>query len=277
MLRSKHCAAGTELNMKNKTVGFIGTGNMGAALAKAVSKAEYPVCLYDKDGSRSKALADEIGGNSVTLAELFDTCDYIFVGVKPNILPLLAEEVRGISGKKSPVLISMAAGTPLEKLSGLFGGYSIIRIMPNTSVAYGEGMTLWCADGSVDDSAAADFTDMMSRSGRLDRIPESMIDAASALSGCGPAFVYMFMEALADGGVHCGLPRDKATLYAAQTLIGAATTLLESGKHPEALKDAVCSPGGTTIEGVRTLENGGFRASAMNAVIAAYNKTLGMK
>ena len=263
--------------MKNKAVGFIGTGNMGAALARAVSNAGYPVCLYDKDASKARALADEINGDVANLSELFDTCDYIFVGVKPNILPFLAEETIAISGKKAPVLISMAAGTSLEKLSGLFSGYPIIRIMPNTSVAYGEGMTLWCTDKAVSDEAAADFEDMMSRSGRLDRIPESLIDAASALSGCGPAFVYMFMEALADGGVHCGLPRDKATLYAAQTLIGAATTLLESGKHPEALKDAVCSPGGTTIEGVRTLENGGFRASAMNAVIAAYNKTLGIK
>lgn len=250
---------------------------MGAALAKAVVKAEYPVCLYDKDASKAKALADEIGGKTATLAELFDTCDYIFVGVKPNILPILAEEVSAASVDKKPVLISMAAGTSLGKLCGLFVGYPIIRIMPNTSVAYGEGMTLWCAGEAVSEENAADFADTMSASGRLDRIPESMIDAASALSGCGPAFVYMFMEALADGGVHCGLPRDKATLYAAQTLIGAATTLLESGKHPEALKDAVCSPGGTTIEGVRTLENGGFRASAMNAVIAAYNKTVGMK
>ena len=263
--------------MKSKKVGFIGTGNMGAALARAVVRADYPICLYDKDGAKARALADEIGGKAVSLTELFEVCDYIFVGVKPNILPILAEEVAAVSVESKPTLISMAAGTSLQKLCGLFGGYPIIRIMPNTSVAYGEGMTLWCADSTVSDTAAADFEDMMSESGRLDRIPESMIDAASALSGCGPAFVYMFMEALADGGVHCGLPRDKATLYAAQTLIGAATTLLESGKHPEALKDAVCSPGGTTIEGVRTLENGGFRASAMNAVIAAYNKTLGMK
>lgn len=263
--------------MKNKVVGFIGTGNMGAALAKAVVKAGYSICLYDKDESKAKALADEIGGGVKTLFGVISTCDYVFVGVKPNILPALAEEVKGISVDVKPVLISMAAGTSLEKLNGLFGGYPIIRIMPNTSVAYGEGMTLWCANNGVSEDAAADFGDMMSESGKLDRIPESLIDAASALSGCGPAFVYMFMEALADGGVHCGLPRDKATLYAAQTLIGAATTLIESGKHPEALKDAVCSPGGTTIEGVRTLENGGFRASAMNAVIAAYNKTIGMK
>lgn len=263
--------------MKDKRIGFVGTGNMGAALVKAVRRGDYGAYLYDKDAEKAKGLAVETGSESLSLSELWDSCDYIFIGVKPNVLPLLAEELGSLSRDKSPVLISMAAGTSLERLEGLFGDRPIIRIMPNTSVACGEGMVLWCANRRVDGEMKADFTDMMSRSGRLDLIPESMIDAASALSGCGPAFVYMFMEALADGGVHCGLPRDKATVYAAQTLIGAARTLLESGAHPEALKDAVCSPGGTTIEGVRTLENGGFRASAMNAVVAAYKKTLEMK
>ena len=113
--------------------------------------------------------------------------------------------------------------------------------------------------------------------GKLDPIPEDKIDAASALSGCGPAFVYMFAEALSDGAVECGLPRDKAMLYAAQTLLGAAKLLKESGKHPGALKDAVCSPGGTTIAGVHALEDGAFRASTMNAVKRAYERTLELK
>ena len=114
----------------------------------------------------------------------------------------------------------------------------------------------------------------MAKSGTLDAIDEKLIDAASAVSGCGPAFVYMFIEALADGGVECGLPRDKALLYAAQTLIGAAEMVKKTGKHPEALKDAVCSPGGSTIAGVHALEEGAFRADAANAVLAAYKKTL---
>ena len=263
--------------MKNKNIGFIGTGNMGAALARAVRLAGYDVLLYDKDTAKAEALSAEIGGRAVSLSSLFGDCDYVFVGVKPNVLPLLAKELNSIEIPASPVLISMAAGTSLERLTELFGDRPVIRIMPNTSVAYGEGMVLWCCNEKVTKEHESVFLDMMSASGKLDRIDESLIDAGSALSGCGPAFVYMFTEALADGGVRCGLPRDKATLYAAQTLIGAATTLLESGKHPEALKDAVCSPGGTTIEGVRTLENGGLRAATMNAVIAAYEKTLKMK
>ena len=270
-------AAGWEFDMKTKKIGFIGTGNMGAALAKAVCAAGFPVLLYDKDTAKAEALGKELGSNSVSLKHLWQECAYIFVGVKPQVLPLLADELRSMPGDASPLLISMAAGTSIAKLEQLFGDRPIIRIMPNTSVAYGCGMVLWCCNDRVTEQNKTIFLEFMSASGRLDLIPETLIDAASALSGCGPAFVYMFMEALADGGVRCGLPRDKATLYAAQTLLGAATTLLESGKHPEALKDAVCSPGGTTIEGVRALESGGMRAAAMNAVIAAYEKTLKMK
>ena len=117
----------------------------------------------------------------------------------------------------------------------------------------------------------------MRNAGVLDRVDESLIDAASALSGCGPAYVYMFANALADGAVECGLPRDKAARYAAQTLVGSARLILESEKHPEQLKDEVCSPGGTTIAGVHALENAGFRGAVMDAVKAAFDKTKGMK
>ena len=109
--------------------------------------------------------------------------------------------------------------------------------------------------------------------GLVDQVPEGLIDAASCVSGCGPAFAYLFLEALADGGVACGLPRDKALAYAAQMLAGSARMVLETGAHPGALKDAVCSPGGSTIQGVRALEKGGLRAAAMDAVLAAYEKT----
>ena len=123
----------------------------------------------------------------------------------------------------------------------------------------------------------AGFAALIAPAGLVDPTPEELIDAASAVSGCGPAFAYLFIEALADGGVACGLPRDKAVAYAAQMAVGAARMVLESGKHPGALKDAVCSPGGTTIQGVRKLEEAGFRGAVMNAVIAAYEKTLELK
>ena len=167
----------------------------------------------------------------------------------------------------------MAAGVSISKLEALLGDCPIIRIMPNTPVAVGNGMITWCKNALVSKDIEAKFLYLMSDAGALDEIPESMIDAASAVAGCGPAFVYMFIEALADGGVECGLPRDKAILYAARTLSGAADMVMKTGKHPELLKDEVCSPGGSTIEGVHALEASAFRAASADAVISAFEKT----
>jgi pyrroline-5-carboxylate reductase len=177
--------------------------------------------------------------------------------------------------KGRTVLVSMAAGTSIASIEAIVGtSLPIIRIMPNTPVSVGEGMVLYACNALVTEEEKATFVGALCEGGRLDEIPEDKIDAASALSGCGPAFVYMFAEALADGGVLCGLPRDKALTYAAQTLAGAAEYLMASGEHPGKLKDNVCSPGGTTIAGVHALESAGFRAAAMNAVTAAYRRTL---
>lgn len=259
-------------------VGFIGAGNMGSALAKAASLAENTkVYLYDKDEDKAKKAASEIGAEFKSNKAIAKECDYIFLAVKPNIIPKAASEISEfIVKRKDYAVVSMAAGVSIDSLEAAFSSADvpIIRIMPNTPVGVGKGMTLWCKNGMVTDNIASGFEKIMERSGRLDAIPEKLIDAASAVSGCGPAFVYMFIEALADGGVECGLPRDKALLYACETLIGAAETVKASGRHPEELKDAVCSPGGSTIAGVHALEEGAFRASAANAVTSAYKKTL---
>ena len=133
-------------------------------------------------------------------------------------------------------------------------------------------MIQYCSS-NVTAEEEAEFLKLMAPAGRLDAVPEGLIDAASCVSGCGPAWVYQFIEALADGGVACGLPRTKAQEYAAQMVLGSAKLVLESGQHPGALKDAVCSPGGSTIQGVRVLEEKGLRGAVMDAVIASYNKT----
>jgi pyrroline-5-carboxylate reductase len=172
------------------------------------------------------------------------------------------------------VIVSMAAGVSIETLESYAkGAYPIIRMMPNTPVAVGEGMTVYATNAQATEEDVTGFLAGLTEAGRFDRVSETLIDAAGALSGCGPAFVYLFAEALADGGVSCGLPRDKANEYAAQTLLGAAKMLLETGKHPGELKDAVCSPGGSTIAGVRALEQRAFRASCMEAVEAAWKRT----
>lgn len=259
-------------------VGFIGAGNMGSALAKAAVKStDTKVYLYDKDENKARTLAEEIGAEFKSNEYIACECDYVFLAVKPNIIKAAAGEIaKSVAGRKNFAIVSMAAGVSVEAIENAFSNSElpIIRIMPNTPVGVGKGMTLWCKNANVTDEVAAGFEKIMEHSGRVDAISEKLIDAASAVSGCGPAFVYMFIEALADGGVECGLPRDKALLYACETLIGAAETVKASGKHPEELKDAVCSPGGSTIAGVHALEEGAFRASSANAVRAAYQKTL---
>lgn len=263
--------------------GFIGCGNMGGALAQAVAKTVQAerIALCDADTAKATALARACGGANVTdLATLVAECEYIFLGVKPQGFAALFAEIRPILQKRSTrvVLITMAAGLSISAVASLSGIEApIIRIMPNTPVSVGEGMILYTRNAQVSDEELQTFLTALSKAGKLDAIAEDKIDAASALSGCGPAFVYLFAEALADGAVECGLARDKANLYAAQTLLGAATLLLESGKHPGELKDTVCSPGGTTIAGVHALEESAFRSASMNAVTAAYEKTLKLK
>jgi pyrroline-5-carboxylate reductase len=172
------------------------------------------------------------------------------------------------------VLVSMAAGLTIGQIAEMAGtDCPVIRIMPNTPAAVGEGVVLYAASPAVTEEELARFSQALSGAGRLDALPEALMDAGSALSGCGPAFVCQFIEALADGGVECGLPRDKALLYAAQTVAGTARLMLATGQHPAALKDGVCSPGGSTIAGVHALERGGLRSAAMDGVCAAFQRT----
>ena len=263
--------------------GFIGCGNMGGALARAVAKrVEGKALLFcDADLAKAEQLASEFGASATDDARVVaNRCDCIFLGVKPQGFEALFSSISSVlQARTEPyVLISMAAGLPIARVQALAGvECPIIRIMPNTPAAVGEGMILYAVNAQVTPDMTASFCEALADAGVLDAISEEKIDAASALSGCGPAFVYLFAEALADGAVECGLARDKANLYAAQTLLGAAELLLQSGKHPGELKDAVCSPGGTTIAGVHALEEGSFRSTAMSAVTAAYEKTLRLK
>ena len=190
-----------------------------------------------------------------------------------DMLDELAPALEARAESRPFVLVTMAAGLSMQQIRMMAGsGYPIIRMMPNTPVALGDGMIQYCSVNVTAEEEAA-FCQLMAPAGRLDAVPEALIDAASCVSGCGPAWVYQFIEALADGGVACGLPRAKAQEYAAQMLLGSARMVLESGSHPGVLKDAVCSPGGSTIQGVRVLEEHGLRGAVMDAVLAAYDKT----
>ena len=259
-------------------IGCIGTGNMGGALARAMGKSGHELYLSDFLKEKAESLTNEIGAcaHASDNAEIVRECDMILLGVKPQMLDALASELReGLAARQSHVcLVSMAAGVTLERIGNLFGeALPAIRIMPNTPAAVGAGMILFCANAHASEQDNTLLSDALRFAGKLDRLEERLIDAASAVSGCGPAFVCLFAEALADGGVRSGLPRDKALTYAIETLKGTAKLLSESGKHPGQLKDEVCSPAGSTIEGVTALEDGGFRALTIDAVTAAYERT----
>ena len=255
--------------------GFIGCGNMGGTLATAASKTNNEIYLSDLS-DKLESFAKAIGGRVSDNIEIAKECDVIFLGVKPQVLEgVLTTFKNELKERKTPfVLVSMAAGVEIAKIKAMLGfGCPIIRIMPNTPAQVEEGMILYCANELAEEKDIEKFLDLMKFAGKCDLIGENVIDAASAVSGCGPAFVYMFIEALADGGVKCGLTREKAIKYAAQTLLGASKMVLETGKHPGELKDAVCSPAGSTIEGVRTLENSAFRSACIEAVSASFKRT----
>ena len=255
---------------------------MGGALAGAAALKVPSSSMLLANRSREKAekLAEELGAAVSDNLSIAARADYIFLGVKPQMLPgVLAQLAPVLAGRGEPfVLVSMAAGTSIEKVQQLSGiKWPVIRIMPNTPASIGRGMILYAPGPGVTEAQLEEFLELMSGAGRFTRLEERLIDAGSSVSGCGPAFADMFIEALADGGVACGLPRSAALELAAQMLLGSAALVLESGRHPGELKDAVCSPGGTTIQGVRALEKSGFRSAVIEAVIAAYEKNFDLK
>ncbi len=253
--------------------GFIGCGNMGGALAQALAKATKDIMLADFDNQKAVALADKLGvtvGDNQTIAA---ECDRIFLGVKPQMMADMLDGIKD-SLNQNTVLISMAAGLTTDKISELAGGLPVIRIMPNTPVSVGEGVVLYCSK-NVSKDIVDDFVNDMTYSGRLYAIDELLIDAGCSVSGCGPAFMYTFVSAVARGGAECGLSEKQSIELAAATMAGAAKMLLEnSDKTAEQLTDAVCSKGGSTIEGVNVLRNSDFEKIVTDCIKAAYKRNI---
>ena len=249
--------------------GFIGCGHMGGAIAARLCQSTKEIAVSDRSG-RAKTLADSLGIAYMPAEEIAAQCDRIFLAVKPQMLRGVLESLRGVLTQRKPLIISMAAGIEISALHEMLGAeLPCIRIMPNTPVTVGMGLIPYSRSSGVSDSVLDDWLADMTPCGRLDALEERLMDAVGALSGSGPAYMYMFLDALADGAAVCGLPKGKALDYAAQTMAGAAEMLLRSGQHPAALKDAVCSPGGSTLAGVQALESASFRSAAMECVIAA--------
>ena len=256
--------------------GFIGAGNMGFAIMKGLLKdflAER-ITFYERDAQRAKEVAEAAG---ITAAESSLLCaqssEYVILAVKPQQLKAAAAEIReGIS--KEQILVSIAPGVSIADLKGLFGAdCRVVRAMPNTPALVGEGMSGVCYGPSLfNEEEQETIRRFFGSFGRMVLVEEKLIDAVVCVSGSSPAYVYMFLEALADSGVRYGLTRNMAYELAARAVLGSAKMLLETGEHPGCLKDQVCSPGGTTIAAVAALEEHGLRNAVMKACDACYAK-----
>ena len=258
------------------TFGFIGTGNMGGALATAASRSTKNILLADHFADKAQALADTLGVDCADNIAVIKSCRYVFLGVKPQMMADMLLSVRdALCCRDDIILVTMAAGLKIDTIRSMAGGsYKVIRIMPNTPVGVGEGEILYTPSENVTDAELGEFLSLMQHAGQLTAIPESLMDAGCSLSGCGPAFVFKFIRALAQGGINAGLDEATAMALAAQTVIGAAKLLTASPLDPETLIKNVCSPGGSTIEGVRSLDHDGFEKIVADAVAASYRRNI---
>jgi pyrroline-5-carboxylate reductase len=281
-------------------IACIGSGNMGFALMKGIAalgsgtantgtSIGFTDVDAEKAASAAAALEAEVYRSN---AEASEKADFIFLAVKPQVLSEVLKEIapvilKRLSAGGAPLLVSMAAGWTIEKIQASIANSSsalmssvkipltkipVTRIMPNTPALISKGMIALAVSPEVPGDKAASLEAMLKGAGMVDRVSENYFNAITGLSGSGPAFAFLFTEALADGGVLAGLPRDKSLCYAAQTVLGSAAMILETGKHPGELKDMVASPGGTTIAGVAALESGSFRSAAIQAVQAAWKR-----
>ncbi|KAG7669329.1 hypothetical protein KSW81_007486 [Nannochloris sp. 'desiccata'] len=253
---------------EGKKIGFIGAGQMAEALARGFINAgiAHPGDIRATDPMEVRKEVFRSFGAVVAGS------DVVFVAVKPQYVAVVLQEVRP-QLQPNTVVVSIAAGVTLQTLKEAAGADSrVIRVMPNTPCLVGETAAAMCLGGNADDGDAELVRKLFSSVGTIYRVDEKLLSAVTGLSGSGPAYVFVMIEALADGGVRAGLPRDIAQQLAAQTVLGSAKMVLETGKHPGVLKDMVTSPAGTTIAGVHELEKAGVRAAFINAVNAAASR-----
>ena len=266
--------------MADMTLGFIGGGHMATALMKGlIGQRVLPagaIHVHDISKDRRMTLARELGViNHELCHEMLAPCPLVVLAVKPQFFEEVIGQLRqlGEEAWREKILVSLAPGKSFDWFSQKFGyPVPMVRCMPNTPALVGEGCTGMCVSEGVSREAAAEVRSLTDSFGRTAEVPERLMDVVSAVSGSSPAFVFLFIEALADGAVAGGMPRAQAYELAAQAVLGSAKMVLETGKHPGELKDMVCSPGGTTIQGVHALEEKGFRAAAMDAVAACLEK-----
>jgi pyrroline-5-carboxylate reductase len=259
--------------MLGRTIGFIGTGNMGSAMIRGIinSKLVTPgqISAFDVNSSKLNALRDE---TEILLCqnneEVINNTDIIIIAVKPDLVASVLHDIKHSFGSDK-IIVSFAVGVPIRKFKEILGEEAkIIRTMPNTPMMVNEGMTLISHSHNVTSEEIEIVKKLFECCGKAEILPEKLMTEVTALTGSSPAYVYIFIEAMADAAVLSGIPRDLAYKLASQAVLGSAKMVLESGKHPGELKDMVCSPAGTTIEAVAVLEKSGFRSSVIEAMNA---------
>ena len=257
-------------------IGFIGTGNMGYAMLKGAISSISPenVGVTDRSFDKAESIAQETGVRHFeSNADCVKNCKYVVFSIKPQVYENVVDEIRKFVDD-SKIIISLAPNVSIEMLNGMFGkNVRVVRLMPNTPALVGEGMTGYCYDDALFNEEEKTFlADLFNSFGKAVKVSEKIMSAVVCASGSSPAYVFMFIEALADSVVKYGMSRDDAYTFVAQTVLGSAKMVLESGEHPGVLKDRVCSPGGTTIRAVEKLEECGLRNALFKATEACYNK-----
>lgn len=265
----------------NKTIGFIGGGNMGQAMIGGILKSKLvdpkAITVADLDTNKLKQIANDFNINTTTdSTELAKKADILILSIKPNIYNIVLNQIKDIINSNQ-LIITIAAGKSINNIESILGtNKNIVRTMPNTPALVGEGMSALCPNKNINEEHLNIAKSIFASFGKTEVVPEYLIDSVIGVSGSAPAYVFMFIEAMADAAVLGGLPRDKAYVFAAQAVLGSAKMVLETGKHPGELKDMVCSPGGTTIEAVASLEKTGMRSSIIESIKVCMEKSKDM-
>ncbi len=254
-------------------LGFIGAGNMGGAIIDGIISSKTldakDIRVFDKYPSDT---VKSLGVNICSLTEVTEGSDIIILAVKPNIMAEVLSEIKSAADYDKKIYISIAAGYKLQSVTDILGQVKVIRVMPNICLKAKEGMTVITANRLCTNDDLAIAEKIFGSCGKTVVTKEGLIDSCTAINGSGPAYAFVFMEAMADAAVKHGIDRETAYLLSAQTLLGSAKLMLDTHTHPGSLKDMVCSPGGTTIEAISTLEQKGFRDAVISAVDACTKK-----
>ena len=262
-------------------IGFIGCGNMGSAMVGGIIKSGYQTASNIIVSTKSEKSAQKIKNEfnvKTTLdnKEVAKEADILILAVKPNMYKGVIEEIKS-NLTKEQLIITIAAGVTIKNMEEWIGeGYKIVRTMPNTPALVGEAMSAFCPNKNVTDKGIEIVSNMFNSFGKSVQLEEKLFHAFTALCGSSPAYIFIFIEAMADAAVKLGIPRAKAYDMAAQSLVGSAKMVLDTGKHPAVLKDMVCSPAGTTIDAVEELEKHGFRYAVIEALVKCAEKSKSM-